>query len=157
MQPKSLAATIFDLCQAIENCENQPSGYTSAAGSPHPWLAKHRASLKSACALLPSGSGIDNGTKFVQASAATERIQFTCGYHHMNDQGSYDGWTEHVINVKPSWSGMTITISGSNRNDVKEYLHDVFSETLSTLVVFDSETDRWLFVEETNGVHQTEH
>ena len=50
----------------------------------------------------------------------------------MNDAGSYDGWTDHVITVRPSLAfGFELKISGPNRNDIKEYIHDTFDTALS--------------------------
>jgi hypothetical protein len=50
----------------------------------------------------------------------------------MNDGGFYDGWTEHTITVTPSFIGsMNIKISGRDRNQIKDYLHDVFSTALT--------------------------
>ena len=127
MEPKTLAATMFDLQLAIDNCER--SGNTE-------WLAKHRASLRALCKLLPSGSGIDNGTKLVAIQAKPERIELSCGFHHMNDQGSYDGWTEHTIRITPSFDGINITISGRDRNQIKDHLHEVFSCAMRERVHF---------------------
>jgi len=45
----------------------------------------------------------------------------------MNEHGFYDGWTEHRITVKPSLAfGFELTISGRDRNEIKDYLSDVF-------------------------------
>lgn len=75
----------------------------------------------------PSGSGIDSGTKLDWDLSEPERLVFDVGYHHMNDGGYYDGWTEHAISVRPSLQfGFTLKISGRNRNKIKDYLHDVY-------------------------------
>ena len=133
---KSLAATIFDLQVAIENCER--SGNSE-------WLAKHRGNLVRVCRFLPSGSGIDNGTKLVEISTSPERIKLTCGFHHMDEHGGYDGWTEHAVYVTPSFSGINVRVTGSNnRNDINDYLHDVFSHTLEECVRFDPTTEQWV-------------
>jgi hypothetical protein len=49
----------------------------------------------------------------------------------MNDAGYYDGWTDHIVIVSPSFDGIDIKISGRNRNDIKDYLHDVFHAALT--------------------------
>jgi hypothetical protein len=137
MNPKSLAETMFDLQLAIDNCERTDN---------HVWLAKHRASLFALCKLLPSGSGIDNGTKLVRVrtTPGDELIELQAGFHHMNDQGSYNGWTEHTIRIRPSFSGLNITISGPDRNEIKEYLHDVYFHVMRMRARFDLVTERWL-------------
>lgn len=129
MNTKSLAQTMFDLQVAIDNCERADN---------REWLARHRANLFALCKLLPSGSGIDNGTKLVRVRTqpGAELIELETSFHHMNEQGSYDGWTEHTVRVRPSFSGLNITISGRDRNEIKEYLHDVFHHNLNTPVHF---------------------
>lgn len=81
---------------------------------------------------LPSGSGIDCGTK-LDESSTSERLVFTFGFHHMDECGFYDGWTEHKAIVTPtltSHSGFKLRITGRDRNDIKEYLHQVFDSAL---------------------------
>lgn len=92
------------------------------------WLDKHETEILRICKeFLPSGSGIDTGTKIDFDRSNHAKLVFTFGYHHMNDGGMYDGWTEHVLTVRPDWRGPDLTISGRNRNDIKDYLYDVFS------------------------------
>ena len=77
---------------------------------------------------LPSGSGIDSGCKIDLDSSTSEKIVITFGFHHMNDGGYYDGWTEHKLTVKPSFLfGIDLKISGRDRNQIKDYLYDLFS------------------------------
>lgn len=138
MEPKSMAATMFRLQQAIDN--------TVSSGNVE-WRARHSESLAALAKLLPSGSGIDCGTGLVSIRAAmSEKIVLACSFHHMNEHGMYDGWTEHTITVRPSFDGLNITISGPNRNDIKDHLHEVYAHVLSTLVVWDSASGRWLEV-----------
>ncbi len=79
----------------------------------------------------PSGSGIDNGTK-LDATSKPNRLVFTFGFHHMDENGYYDGWTTHTAVVTPSlvW-GYDLRITGQNRNEIKDYLHDVFTYWLN--------------------------
>ena len=108
---------IASIIQAIENCRKAGN-----AG----WLTKHEERLEELVSLLPSGSGIDNGTKLDIDSCKPGKLVFTLGYHHMNDVGMYDGWTEHVLTVTPSFDGIELRFSGRNRNDIKDYLHDTY-------------------------------
>jgi hypothetical protein len=49
----------------------------------------------------------------------------------MNDSGYYDGWTEHVVTVTPSFiGGFNIRVSGRNRNDIKGYIAESFHHIL---------------------------
>lgn len=80
---------------------------------------------------MPRGSGIDAGTSLDFAKSTPEKLVFDTSFHHMNEVGYYDGWTEHVVTVRPTFdSGFDLTISGRNRNQIKDYLHDVFTAAL---------------------------
>lgn len=83
------------------------------------WLAKQ---------FLPHGSGVDCGTKIDRDWGHKHNFRkgfrLSMSYHHMNDGGYYDGWTEHVVTVTPSWGGIDLAISGRDRNGIKEYLYE---------------------------------
>jgi hypothetical protein len=97
----------------------------------HEWSARHWSTLKTLESLLPSGSGIDSGTTIDTEKSTSEKLVLNTAYHHMNDAGYYDGWTEHTVTVRASLLfELNITISGRNRNDIKDYLHEVFLDTL---------------------------
>ena len=103
-------------------------------------LAKHNTDWQDAALMrldkaekmLPSGSGFDSGTKIDLEKSTDNKIVFNTSFHHMNDAGYYVGWTEHVVTVRPSFVfGMKITISGQNKNDIKDYMHEVFQIDLT--------------------------
>lgn len=98
------------------------------------WFPKWTARIKQLADLLPSGSGINSGTKIdLDASHASKIVLYTA-FHHMNDTGYYDGWTEHTLVVTPAFDGINIRISGRNRNDIKDYLHEVYHYALTRMV-----------------------
>lgn len=118
---KKVYQRIAELLQAIENCEQ--SGNTE-------WKGKHEDILAYVMEFAPSGSGIDNGTKLGDDSKP-ERLVFRCSYHHMNDAGMYDGWTDHSIIVTPSLVfGFNVRITGKDRNGIKDYLGEVYRSWL---------------------------
>lgn len=81
---------------------------------------------------MPSGAGWDCGTQLAWYASTPEKLVFCGSYHHMNDAGMYDGWTEHTIFVTPSLAnGFSLRISGQNRNDIKEVIHQWFYDALS--------------------------
>ena len=83
----------------------------------------------------PSGSGLDNGTQIDLAVSTGEALVFHTAFHHMNEQGSYDGWTKHQITVKPSLQhDFVLRIAGRDRNRIKDHLYGVFNEFLRTEV-----------------------
>lgn len=76
---------------------------------------------------LPHGSGIDNGVKLDREASSNNLLVFHLSFHHMDEQGGYDGWTEHRLSVRPSFiHGYEMYISGKDRNYTKEYLQQVF-------------------------------
>ena len=97
------------------------------------WKIKHETRLRELVKdKMPSGSGIDSGTTLRLEASHGEMLVFDADYHHMNEHGMYDGWTAHVIRVRPSLSfGFTVTVSGQNRNDIKAYLAETFQSALN--------------------------
>lgn len=97
------------------------------------WVSRHLDTLRQIERdLLPSGSGIDRGTKIDLVASSANKIVLRASFHHMDEWGYYDGWTEHVITVRPAFCGLDITISGRDRNGIKDYLHEVFCHYLDT-------------------------
>lgn len=108
------------------------------------YYANHEDTLNQLNDLLPSGSGIDNGTKLDLDDSKPDRLVFTFGYHHMNDGGMYDGWTDHTLIVTPSLAhGFNMRITGRDRNCTKEYLYDVYGEALREVIDYDKESQKY--------------
>lgn len=85
--------------------------------------------------LLPHGSGIDTGCNIDLQASSENRIVIHFGFHHMNDAGYYDGWTQHKLIITPSLSNeFDLRITGKNRNGIKEYLYDVFNFALTVQI-----------------------
>ncbi len=93
---------------------------------------------------LPSGSGFDAGTQLEQDMCWSQgsiggfpgRLVFFTFYHHMDEHGWYDGWTEHNVYVTPAWGGFDIKVSGINKNGIKDDIAEVFHNVLSTEVEY---------------------
>jgi hypothetical protein len=82
--------------------------------------------------VLPSGSGIDNGTKIDLEASTGEKIVLNTSFHHMTENGFYDGWTDHTVTVTASLiHDIKLKISGRDRNDIKEYLHQEYESVLT--------------------------
>lgn len=91
------------------------------------WAGKHAARIGEILSGGPSGSGIDNGTTLDMSRSTEERLVLCTSFHHMNEHGMYDGWSEHEVIVKGSlWSDIDIRVTGKDRNGIKDYLSDVF-------------------------------
>jgi len=101
---------------------------------------------------MPSGAGIDCGTELDEDLSTVERLVFRFSYHHMNDNGYYDGWTDHTCDCTASLAyGLNVEIrtEGTNPKAVEinadddggtiDYLHDTFEQALSTQLEYDND------------------
>src|SRR5215831_6080760 len=127
---------IAQIIAARENCKT--SGNLE-------WFKRHTDRLVSLCLeVLPSGSGIDSGNTIDLDKSTSDRIVVHTSFHHMDESGGYDGWTEHTVTVRPSLAfGFELTVSGRDRNEIKEYLSETFHAALSAEVreTYNRETD----------------
>jgi hypothetical protein len=88
----------------------------------------HETAIDEFLELLPSGSGIDSGVQF-DWNSTPEKLVFNFSYHHMNEVGYYEGWTEHKLIITPCLQhGYKLKITGRDRNGIIDYLYDTFSE-----------------------------
>lgn len=85
---------------------------------------------------MPGGSGFDSGSRIDVESSTEEKLIFETDFHRMNANGFYDGWTSHKVIVKPSLMpvGITIRVTGRDRNGIKEYIADSFEYALTKVV-----------------------
>lgn len=91
---------------------------------------------------MPSGSGFDSGTRFIFDGSKPSRLIFTTSFHHMNDVGMYDGWTEHRVTVIAEHDGMEIVVGGKDRNKIKDYIAETFQQALSQRIISKWHNDR---------------
>lgn len=113
------AAGAYHRCVAAKNSE---------------WETRWKEQIESIVAdHFPRGSGFDSGTKLDIDESHDDRLVFATSFHHMNEDGMYDGWTEHMVIVTPSLGlDFRLKVTGRNRNEIKEYICECFSESLST-------------------------
>ena len=121
---RTIASHFASALQARMNCAESGNSV---------WLGNHTRVLERlAREHMPSGSGVDNGTRFNVEESRPDRLVFEFGYHHMDSAGCYDGWTQHKAIVRPSLvHGFTLQITGRDKRDVKDYLGDLFHDALS--------------------------
>jgi len=99
------------------------------------WAHKWQETLDNCAALLPSGSGFDKGTTIDRDGSKPNAIKLLTAFHHMDENGMYDGWTDHVITARPSFiHGIELSVSGRDRNAIKDYIHETFDHALSQMV-----------------------
>jgi hypothetical protein len=119
---RSLACHISQLAVARRNC--------IASGNKE-WQDKHEDALhRIQKMLLPSGSGIDNGTKIDLDKTNGSKVVLTFGFHFMNENGFYDGWGDFEAVIRPAFNGLDILIKGRDRDQIKDYLYEVFGHCL---------------------------
>ena len=123
-----LYSELAKLVQARKNClaEFQRTGVDNG------WFDQHSHRIEELVSEhLPSGGGFDSGTQIDLDSSHSEKLVLTTGFHHMHENGMYDGWTRHKIVVTPSFvGGFKMRVNGPNRNDIKDYIGDTFHEAL---------------------------
>ena len=83
---KKLAQTII----ARDNCIKSNNAV---------WEEKHQTTIDKIMEDAPSGSGFNNGTSILDNARGL--LMFSTSFHHMNENGYYDGWTEHIVTVVP--------------------------------------------------------
>ena len=127
MRDHTLAEHIASTAEAIRTCER--SGNTE-------WQETWGAVLRSlARDYLPRGSGIDCGTTIREDLTGAARLVMETEFHHMDEFGCYDGWTQHRITARPTFGpDVSITVSGRDRNGIKDYLAEVFQSALVSVV-----------------------
>ena len=91
-----------------------------------PWKSEAKANLSDFEREMPSGSGIDCGCKINIKKSKQQKIVISTSFHHMDESGGYDGWTEHEITITPTFGFFDLKISGNDRNGIKDYLYSVF-------------------------------
>lgn len=109
---------------AIENCRKHGNSE---------WIDRHTEWIEDILKeKLPSGSGFDSGTLLNWERSTPNKLIFLTSFHHMDEHGGYDGWTEHEVIVTPDLaSGFNLRVTGRDRNGIKDYIGDIFADTLS--------------------------
>lgn len=108
------------------------SGRNAEASGNTVWAEKWQARIADIMDGAPWGSGFDNGTHLGSGHKQSDRrLTFATSFHHMSDGGFYDGWSDHIITIDATFTGLGVKVSGRNRNDIKDYIAEVFSCWLS--------------------------
>jgi hypothetical protein len=123
MTTRKVYEELASLIQAVDNCVKSNN---------IEWRDRHTERIEQIVKNhMPSGAGVDSGTTFDFDRSTSEKLVLQTGYHHMNENGMYNGWTGHMVTVRPSLaSGFVLSISGRNRNDIKDYLGEMFDSAL---------------------------
>lgn len=120
---KTLAADLASLVAARANCERSGN---------HEWHAKHSERImRLALEHLPSGSGIDSGCVVMSDESSPDRLVIHVPFHCMDENGSYDGWRDYRVVVRPAFDGISVNVTGRDYNGLKDYLAELFQECLT--------------------------
>ena len=125
MNPQPVYKALASALAALANCQKNGNDK---------WTNRWTDRIADIMDTAPSGSGIDSGTSLSENSHG-ERLLFWVDYHCVNDVGMYVSWTNHSVAVTPSLVlDYGLTVGGSDRNGICEYLADVFSAWLDSPV-----------------------
>lgn len=135
-RPQTMAAA-FESCKAaLVNCNKSGN---------EEWRQRWHTRLNGLVDLIPSGSGIDRGPRaHGSVDVSPQEIRFEIGFHHMDDNGHYDGWTDHTVIIRPAFDGVRVSVSGRNRRDVKDSIHEAMEYAFTRHVAWDEPAQRWI-------------
>jgi hypothetical protein len=82
---------------------------------------------------LPSGSGFDNGCSLNFEESKTNKLVINCDYHHMDENGYYDGWSYNKIVITPDlrWEFNMKLVNMKGGKKLKDYDREYFIDTLN--------------------------
>lgn len=125
MKATPLYVALASLCQRYHNLHRQPE--LRREMEEHCLEEAHRLVRE----YMPSGSGFDAGTELVIDVCDASTLVFKTAFHHMDEHGGYDGWTEHKVKVTAEFGGFDIYVGGRDRNQIKDYIAETFHYALS--------------------------
>lgn len=98
------------------------------------WYGRHADRIRALVSkYLPRGSGFDSGTTIDMDRSRPDFLVFCTSFHHMDENGFYDGWTEHTVTVRACMiHGIRMHITGPNRNDILDYIGESFQHALTS-------------------------
>lgn len=90
------------------------------------------AAIDAIMSTAPHGSGFDMEAT-LDLTSKGDRLVINMAFHHMDDNGYYDGWTEHSIIVTPTLDhvGFNLRITGRDKREIKEYIAETYYHWLS--------------------------
>ena len=125
---RKLYQVIAGKLRAMENLKN--------ADDPNGWYDKHEDSIENLIKdHFPHGAGFDGEIWLDYSRSNPEKLVFFAEYHHMDQNGYYDGWSTLKCVVRPSLAcGFDFKLTGIKRKyryDA-EYYYSMFHSFLAT-------------------------
>ncbi len=126
---------------AIHHIALSFNAYQTCKRTGNEWADRHEDTIEQIVKdIFPSGSGFNSGVTFNFNLSKDDRLVFDTSFHHMDENGGYNGWTEHKVLVTPSLIfGFNIRVTGKNQNDIKDYIAQTFHISCDQLVKFNGE------------------
>lgn len=119
----------INICELAKMIHNYESCVSSGNIE---WRDKWENNINEICKNLPSGSGIDAGMQIQLSASSPDKIVFFFSFHHLNENGYYTGWTDHLLIITPNLMfGFDMKITGRNKNQIKDYLYDTFIDVFT--------------------------
>ncbi len=131
MQPEqtTIIAAIATQCDRIRNAERAANANTEAnvknAKETIAYFEK---------AYLPSGSGFDRGCTVDTRMSGADRVVIDVPFHHMDENGHYDGWADYKVVVKMTFLGLSVSVT-RGRKDHREFVRQVFAGVLEGIIL----------------------
>lgn len=111
---------------ARANCQNSDNATWAAI-----WTHRLTKELHDA---LPHGSGFDSGVELDLAASTPNKLVLLTGFHHMDDNGCYDGWTHHAVIVTPDLAhGFNLRVTGRDKREIKDFIAEALHGHLNTV------------------------
>jgi hypothetical protein len=134
MDTKINLMQLANTLQALQSCQQKAKESEPDSDQKihwNGWVSRHDDVIQDLLKDLPHGSGLDAGVEFEPKESTPQKLVFYTSFHHMNDNGYYDGWTDHKLIITPLFGGFDIRITGKNKRQIKEYLSQLFYEVFT--------------------------
>ena len=95
------------------------------------WEKKHLEKLNAMIDELPHGSCIDSDVELNLEKSNPNKLVFNFSFHFMDENGMYDGWIDYKLTVIPDlYNDFYLNITGRNKQEIKDYLYEIFDYAL---------------------------
>ena len=70
------------------------------------------------------------------SKSTPNKIVIQCDFHHMNENGYYDGWSYHTVIITPCLGyDYDIKVTGRDKGEIKDYLGNLIYEAVDGEIV----------------------
>ncbi len=94
------------------------------------WRNRWMGRMQQLVGTLPHGAGIDGDLKVKRCTG--QHITITFDFHHMDENGGYDGWSYYAIFCTATFSGVDVRVQGRDAGGTKDYLADLFHAAVTS-------------------------